>query len=121
MKYFITMMLVCAFLAGCGDKEEEACDACPAEAADAKKLADASGVSEDCQSLCAKKGVDGDECKSYCDAARKQALCYWGCLEADKSSAECKKGCYGDKKAGKDVVDSPDAVSPTDDVSGTDG
>ena len=106
MKNFITFMFaVLLFLAiSCGSTEEPACD--PGEAGAADVVADA-------------KKVDKDD---------EKYLCYTGCLEAEKTSKECKKVCYG-KKPAADVVDSPDdatatkvdTVSAPDDVSGTDG
>ena len=103
MRYFTTMMLTVAILfiaSSCGDKEEKACDA-----------------GETTTDVTKKEKED----KNY--------LCYVGCLEAEKSSLDCKKECYGVKKGKKDVVDSPDdvtatkadAVSAPADVSGTNG
>jgi hypothetical protein len=50
-------------------------------------------------------------------------------LEAEKTSKDCKKECYGNKKDKGDVVDSPDDATATKgdtvatpaDVSGTNG
>ena len=105
MKNFITFMFVAfLFLAiSCGSEEGPACDAGEAGAADV--VADA-------------KKVDKDD---------EKYLCYIGCLEVEKTSKDCKKECYGNKKDKGDVVDSPDdatatkadAVSAADDVSGT--
>ena len=124
MKNFITFMFVALlFLAiSCGDKEEAACDAGEAAAAD---VADAGLVSKDCQDLCAKKGIDGDKCRAYCVVEHKKGVCYQDC---EGTVEYCKKACYG-KKAKGDVVDSPDdatttkadTVSAPDDVSGTNG
>jgi len=92
------LSIIIAFLAiilvACDAKDCEKCETTDTTDATAK-------VSEDCQNLCAKKGIDGDECKSYCETSRNEALCYWGCLEADTSSAECKKACYSVKKGDK--------------------
>jgi hypothetical protein len=32
-------------------------------------------------------------------AKDKKYLCYVGCLEAEKTSKDCKKECYGERKA----------------------
>jgi len=123
MKNFITFMFVALlFLAtSCGSTAEEERATKDAVA----DVADAGLVSQDCQDLCAKKGIDGDTCKAYCAVQYKKGVCYEEC----KGTAEyCKKACFG-KKAKGDVVDSPDdatttkadTVSAPDDVSGTNG
>ena len=91
MKNFITFMFVAfLFLAiSCGSEEGPSCDAGEAGAADV--VADA-------------KKVDKDD---------EKYLCYIGCLEAEKTSKDCKKECYGNKKDKGDVVDSPDDATAT--------
>ena len=123
MKNFITFMFVALlFLAiSCGDKEEKVCNTEDAVA----DVSNADKVSKDCQDLCAKKGIDGDECKAYCAVQYKKGVCYEAC---EGSAGYCKKGCYG-KKPAADVVDSPDdatatrvdTISVPEDVSGTNG
>ena len=123
MKNFITFMFVALlFLAiSCGDKEEKVCNTEDAVA----DVSNAGKVSKDCQDLCAKKVIDGDECKAYCAVQYKKGVCYEAC---EGSAGYCKKVCYG-KKPAADVVDSPDdatatrvdTISVPEDVSGTNG
>ena len=123
MKNFITFMFVALlFLAiSCGDKEEKVCNTEDAVA----DVSNTDKVSKDCQDLCAKKGIDGDECKAYCAVQYKKGVCYEAC---EGSAGYCKKVCYG-KKPATDVVDSPDdatatrvdTISVPEDVSGTNG
>ncbi len=100
MKIFITFMfaIIIAFSTACDDKK----------------------VDKSCESDASADVKEKKKDEKY--------LCYVGCLEAEGTSKECKKECYGKKGEG-DVVDSPDdatatkddTVSVPDDVSGTNG
>ena len=77
------LSIIIAFLAivlvACAPKEKD-CE----KDADSAKTADATELPQD---------ATGTKAKD------KKYRCYVGCLEAEKSSQDCKKECYGDQKA----------------------
>ena len=98
--------IIIAFLAiilvACAPKEKD-CekDADSAKAADVQTSEDATQKgSKDCQDLCAKKGIDGDTCKTYCSDQYKKGACYAAC---EGSAGYCKKVCYNKSDITKDA------------------
>ena len=113
----IIIAFLAIILAACGTNEADSpCDAGDTEVIDAEQT---DHVSVDCKDLCAKKGLDGDECIAYCASERKKGVCYEACKG---SAGYCKKVCYGKsdtKDAGSSLPEDATSTKLPEDATST--